>query len=126
MMLVGVNLFYFIVSNINNIIHNKLEKIDKSEQKMLTLFFFMKKYEIPKELIKKAEHAVISNSLSIDDLKNFVGCFKKSLSVQLSFYLYNSIFKNFTFFMPLKKNILATIGKTLTKTIYSSGILLYV
>jgi hypothetical protein len=118
MIIIGVSMFYFLVSSINTNI-SKQTKISKTiNKKLYTLYNYMKKYDIPIEIIKKVKKVVVSQKDAGTKLEIFPQYFEKVLQTNLEFYLYMPILKEFNIFKYLRRDIIAAIGKSVQKTIY--------
>jgi hypothetical protein len=78
----------------------------------------MNKFQIPIDIIKTAKKAIIAGKERCININMFPRNFKKSIRVELEFYRYIPILKEFNIFRFLRKDILATLGKNLTKIIY--------
>lgn len=118
MIIIGVNMFYFLVSSINTNISNKANKEKTKDKKLNLLYTHMKKFKIPIDIIKKAKKAIISGKETNYNINKFPENFKKSIKIELEFYRYIPLLKEFNIFRFLRKDILATLGKNLTEINY--------
>lgn len=113
--IIGVSMFYFLVSSINTII-SKTTKIHKDvNKKLLTLYQYMERYDVPFEIIKTVKRAVISGAGVEEALDTFPQKFKKKLQTDLEYYLYIPILREFNIFKFLRRDIVAAIGKSLQR-----------
>jgi hypothetical protein len=81
----------------------------------------MKKFKIPIDIIKKAKKAILAGQEKSVNINKFPTNFKKSIKIELEFYRYLPILREFNIFRFLRKDILATLGKNLTKMNYRAS-----
>lgn len=115
MIIIGVNMFYFLVSSINTNISNREIHSKETQKKLFLLYNQMKKFKIPLGIIKRAQKAILSGKRRLADVNLFPANFKKSIRVELEYFRYLPILKEFQIFKFLRKDILATLGKHLTE-----------
>ena len=73
------------------------------------------------DIIKKAKKAIIFKDSNRINIERFPKNFKKSITIELEFYKYIPILKEFNILKFLRKDIIATIGKNLQKTEIMEG-----
>lgn len=115
MIIIGVNMFYFLVSSINTNISNREMLNKETQRKLFLLYGHMKKFKIPFEIVKRAQKAILSGKRRLTDVNKFPAKFKKSIRVELEYFRYLPLLKEFQIFKFLRKDILATLGKHLTE-----------
>lgn len=116
-MLIGVNLFYFLVSNITTLISKKIKEQRMIKYKLRLLFGLMIKYKIPSSLIRSAKYALDLEKKDIN-LRRFSTNFGGALKRDLDYFYFWPVLKKFPFFSPLRKDIIASIGPNLKKVAF--------
>ena len=119
-MLIGVNLFYFLVSNITSIISTNITKQNLLKQKLRILFGLMIQYNLPIDLIKRAKHSIDEQKNKVD-LKKFSEQFGEKIKKDLDYYYFFPILKRFSCLKYLRKDILSNIGNKLRKASFNKS-----
>lgn len=121
MIVIGVNMFYFLVSSINTNISNNEIRDKECQKKLFLLFCYMNKFGLPVEIVKQAKRAIVAGRNELTDVHLFPQNFKKSLRVELEYFRFFPVLKEFHIFKYLRKDILATLGKHLAKANFRRG-----
>lgn len=111
-------MFYFLVSNLTTLISLEIERDQKLNKKLYTLFTLDMKYKFPKILMEKAEQFINDEESTTENLKNFSKNFGKIVKMHLDYYYYNPTLRKFPFFKNLDRNIIAKVGKNIETSIY--------
>lgn len=119
-MLVGVNMFYFLVSNINSIISESIAEERLLNHKYNLLFKLMSKYQISGDLVKGAKNSIDNNSSDFK-LKTFSREFNDTIRRELDYSYFWPVLGKFSSLKYLRQDIFSTIGMNLKKVNYFKG-----
>ena len=122
-MISGVNLFYFMVSAIQNLITDKLTKSQKLNNQLFTLYTLNKKAKLNQEKMNRAKIYLCSlyNNKKITEL-HFLKYLSKPLRTEVEYCFYlKTIAKNFPFLQTIREDILVSIGRNLKEISFNKS-----
>ena len=122
-MISGVNLFYFMVSAIQNLITDKLTKSQKLNNQLFTLYTLNKKAKLNQEKMNRAKIYLCSlyNNKKITEL-HFLKQLSKAVRTEGEYCFYlKTIAKNFPFLQTIREDILVSIGRNLKEISFNKS-----
>lgn len=123
-MISGVNLFYFMVSAIQNLITEKMNISKKINNQLFLLYTLNEQAKLEQDKIYQAKIYITSlyKNKKINEL-HFLKYLSKPLRIEVEYcYFINTIAKNFPFLQNIREDILVHIGRNLKEMNFSKGI----
>jgi hypothetical protein len=114
-MIIGVTSFYFVISDINTIISNSVEKGMKFSFCMAKLEKIQKKYLLSNSVYKKARMSIFNSKPSTDASwkKWFLDQFPMYLQNELKYHIYSKMFSCFEWTSKLTSKTLNLLGDSI-------------
>lgn len=110
-MIIGVIVFYFVVSDINTIISNSVAKEIQVSACMTKLEKIKKKYPISSNMYKAAKLSLFNKNLNnLVNTKGFLGHFPRSFENELKYHMYSKKFELFNWTQNVPSNFLGRLG----------------
>jgi hypothetical protein len=111
-MIIGVTAFYFVISDINTIISNSVEKRMKFSNCMTKLAKIQEKYTLSSTVLQKARKSIIDSKpcSKMSWQKWFLDQFPMSLQNDLKYHIYSKMFSYFEWSNRLSIKTLNLLG----------------
>lgn len=123
-MISGVNLFYFMVSAIQNLITEKMNISQKLNNQLFLLYTLNKKAKLEQKKICKAKIHITSfyKKQKMKEL-HFLKYLSKPLKTEVEYcFFLKTIAKNFPFLQTIREDILVSIGRNLKEMTFNKSI----